>query len=222
MDNTEFSFQWTSALHPANLKDFIFHFCPHSVSKWKWWCVKQGSPPNLLLQLTCSGGTVCIMYRLLLHLHMWHSSHAGTLQKPVLDPIQPKKTDAFKWQSFKKVKKYSVVCKFHVMTSTCILYLYARYLFLSLSPLSVQRWSSGSNNNIVPQPSELRSCSLSPHPFSPHPSFRCWGYSRTWCGSWTVRLCSTDGPVLSPSLLLLLSASSVCLSCAAALWPWYL
>lgn len=26
-----------------------------------------------------------------------------------------KKTDAFKWQSFKKVKKYSVVCKFHVM-----------------------------------------------------------------------------------------------------------
>lgn len=36
-----------------------------------------------------------------------------------------------------------------------------------------------------------------PFPFLLHPSFRCRGYSRTWCGSWPVRLCSTDGPVLS-------------------------
>lgn len=103
---------------------------------------------------------------------------------------------------------------FCVCASTCgELYLQAHWLFTSLSPPSMYRWSSSSNNNTVPQPDELQPrCCLSLTLSFPHPSLRCRGYSRTWCGFWPVWLCKTDGPVRS------LSASPpVCLLCRVQL-----
>lgn len=69
----------------------------------------------------------------------------------------------------------------------------------------------------VSQPAEIQLCSsLCTYPFPPHPSLRCWGYSRTWCGYFPVSLCSTDGPglVVSPPVYLL-SVFVMC-SCTSA------
>lgn len=78
----------------------------------------------------------------------------------------------------------------------------------------------------VSQPAEIQLCSsLCADPFPPHPSLRCWGYSRTWCGSFPVSLCSTDGPglVVSPPVDLLLvfvmcSCTSAPISVVMQIW----
>lgn len=69
--------------------------------------------------------------------------------------------------------KAGLVCifvRFFMCWSTCMLYLHAHCLFISLSPPSVQISSSGSNNNRVPQPDDLQPCfSLSPCSLSVSP-----------------------------------------------------
>ncbi len=114
---------------------------------------------------------------------------------------------------------FSVFVKPHVVVHMHALPM--RPLFVYLFVVVWAWWSSGWRQSATASRASAVFLPL-PSPFLRQPSLRCRGYSRTWCGSWPVRLCSTDGPVLSPSLLLLVSASSVPLSCAAALQPWYL
>lgn len=196
------------------------------------WFGTQGSP------LSCCCSWYALMGRHLYYAYLspvatssylWHSSHAGTFPGPNLNPE--------KCRCIEVVKSVSIRLKDKQTSKRLVLYVNLFMFFCvvvhmdALTPslwfvyLFVTHWADMTIRFIQVQSATASWASALflhlPSTVLPHASLCCRGYCRAWCGFWLVRLCSTDGPVIPPSLLLLLSAFSVRLSCAAAPKPKY-
>lgn len=99
----------------------------------------------------------------------------------------------------------------HVWWHTYMLYI----CFLLSAWIIIIKWACSCNRKMSTE--VLLGCSSS-LTLSTHLSVCCWGYTAQHV-SWPFRLCSTDGPVVSSSVRLILSASVELLSCAAARQP---
>lgn len=201
-------------------------FCLNKVDGWR---AKPGILPLLLPQFISSGGTV--QYILCIHVACCHififmTQHlAGTLHNPLLYLIQSEKHMTFCGNvSFHTVKSttnqiliLSVTVSLElVFVRPCVMaHIHALYLFLLSAWIIIIKWACSCNRKMSTE--VLLGCS-STLTLSTHLSVCCWGYTALRV-SWPFRLCSADGPVVSSSVLLILSASVELLSCAAARQP---